>query len=99
MLLVFLMFALAWWQAQTSEPKQPWFYAAVLAGINALLSLLFGTPLLPVLISAVIMGLIFWLYYFLLDHFTDNVALWWLVLLLFPASMLILPVALMRVLS
>ena len=94
-----MMFALAWWQSQSTEPKQPWFYAVVLTGFNAVLGLLFGTPFLPVIISSVIMGLIFWLYYYLLDYVTDNVGLWWIVLFIFPASMLILPVALIRLLG
>lgn len=95
MIVFFAMLLAAWFQTHNDNVR-PWLYAAILTAAFALLSLFGGGDVLHTAIVSAVMGLILWLYYFLLDYFSDNVILWWAILVVVPASMLVLPAWLMQ---
>ena len=98
MIFIAAMLLCAW--IQTHNDNTPaWVYAAVLALGNAAIAIFTGGELVANAILAGILFLYLWLYYFLLDYFSESVIGWWAILFLGAAGMFLAPLALMSLIS
>ena len=90
MIFIFAMLLFAW--IQTHRDSTPaWVYAAVLALGHAAFSIFTGGDLVGSAIVAVALFLFFWLYYFLLDYFSESVIAWWAILILGAVAVYFVP--------
>ena len=98
MIFIFAMLLCAW--IQTHNDNTPaWVYAAVLSLGSAAIGIFTGGDLVGNAIMAGILFLILWLYYFLLDYFSESVIAWWAILILGAAAMYALPLMLLSAAS
>lgn len=98
MIFIAAMLLCAW--IQTHNDNTPaWVYAAVLALGNAAYAIFTGGDLVANAILAGILFLYLWLYYFLLDYFSENVLGWWVIMLAGAAGMYLAPLALLSLIS
>ena len=98
MISIFAMLLCAW--IQTRNDNTPaWVYAAVLAIANTAIGLFTGGDLVNYAIMGGMLFLFLWLYYFLLDYFSESVIVWWAILILGAAALFALPLMLLSVAS
>ena len=98
MISIFAMLLCAW--IQTRNDNTPaWVYAAVLAIGNTAIGVFTGGDLVGYAIMGGMLFLFLWLYYFLLDYFSESVIVWWAILILGVAALFALPLMLLSVAS
>ena len=98
MISIFAMLLCAW--IQTRNDNTPaWVYAAVLALGNTAIGVFTGGDLVGYAIMGGMLFLFLWLYYFLLDYFSESVIAWWAILILGVAALFALPLMLLSVAS
>ena len=98
MISIFAMLLCAW--IQTRNDNTPaWVYAAVLALGNTAIGVFTGGDLVGYAIMGGMLFLFLWLYYFLLDYFSESVIVWWAILILGVAALFALPLMLLSVAS
>ena len=98
MIFIFAMLLCAW--IQTRNDNTPaWVYAAVLALGNTAIGVFTGGDLVGYAIMGGMLFLFLWLYYFLLDYFSESVIVWWAILILGVAALFALPLMLLSVAS
>ena len=98
MIFIFAMLLCAW--IQTRNDNTPaWVYAAVLAIGNTAIGVFTGGDLVGYAIMGGMLFLFLWLYYFLLDYFSESVIVWWAILILGVAALFALPLMLLSVAS
>ena len=98
MIFIFAMLLCAW--IQTHNDNTPaWVYAAVLSLGSAVIGIFTGGDLVGNAIMAGMLFLILWLYYFLLDYFSESVIAWWEILIIGAAAMYALPLMLLSAAS
>ena len=98
MISICAMLLCAW--IQTRNDNTPaWVYAAVLALGNAAIGVFTGGDLVGYTIMGGMLFLFLWLYYFLLDYFSESVIVWWAILILGAAALFALPLMLLSVAS
>ena len=98
MISIFAMLLCAW--IQTRNDNTPaWVYAAVLAIANTAIGVFTGGDLVGYAIMGGMLFLFLWLYYFLLDYFSESVIVWWAILILGVAALFALPLMLLSVAS
>ena len=98
MIFIFAMLLCAW--IQTRNDNTPaWVYAAVLALGNTAIGVFTGGDLVGYAIMGGMLFLFLWLYYFLLDYFSESVIAWWAILILGVAALFALPLMLLSVAS
>ena len=95
MIFIFAMLLCAW--IQTHNDNAPaWIYAAVLALGSAAYGIFTGGDLVGFAIMAGMLFLFLWLYYFLLDYFSESVIAWWAILILGSVASYALPMLLLN---
>lgn len=82
MIFIFAMLLCAWIQTHTNDNTPAWVYAAVLALGNTAIGVFTGGDLVGYAIMGGMLFLFLWLYYFLLDYFSESVIVWWAILIL-----------------